>query len=64
MAVQLSSFYPYGTLYDSNIGPTDDVSLPLSLSQPFVFFGVSYSRIYVSDYTQEQLFYTRKYVSD
>ena len=55
MAVPLSSFYPYGTLNDSNLGPNDDRFGRLNLSQPFVFFGVSYSRIYVSDYTQEQL---------
>ena len=55
MAVPLSSFYSYGTLNDSNLGPNDDSSGRLNFSQPFVFFGVSYSRIYVSDYTQEQL---------
>ena len=64
MAVPLSSFYSYGTLHDSSLGPTDDRSGELSLSQPFVFFGVNYSLIYVSDYTQEQLLYTSKYVSD
>ena len=64
MAVPLSSFYPYGTLHDSNLGPNDDSSGQLDLSQPFVFFGVSYSQIYVSDYTQEQLLYTSRYVSD
>ena len=62
MAVPLSSFYPYGTLYDSNLGPTDDDSGVLDLAQPFVYFGVSYSLIYVSDCTWEQLLYTGKYV--
>ena len=64
MAVPLSSFYPYGTLHDSNLGPNDDSAGQLNLSQPFVFFGVNYSVIYVSDYAQEQILYTRKYVSD
>ena len=50
MAVPLSGFYPYGTLYDYNIGPVIDGSGGLNLSQPFVFFGVSYYLIYVSDY--------------
>ena len=64
MAVPLSSFYSYGALHDSNLGQVDDSSGQLNLSQPFVFFGVSYSVIYVSDYTHEQLLYTGKYVSD
>ena len=49
MAVPQSSFYPYGTLYDSNLGPFDGITGRLYLSQPFVFFGVNYSMIYVSD---------------
>ena len=66
MAVPQSSFYDYGALapHDSNLGRVDDSSGRLNLLQPFVFFGVSYSVIYVSDYTQEQLLYTSKYVSD
>ena len=52
MAVPLSSFYPYGALYDSNIGPVVDGSGELNFSQPFVFFGVSYYLIYVSDYAR------------
>ena len=64
MAVPISSFYPYGTAHDSNLVQTVDKTGQLNLSQPFVFFGVSYSRIYVSGFTQEQLLYTRKYVSD
>ena len=52
MAVPLSSFYPYETVRDTNLGPSDDISGQLNLSQPFVFFGVNYSVVYVSDYTQ------------
>ena len=50
VAVPLSSFYPYGTdTSDSTVGPTDDGGAALSLSQSFIFFGISYDLIYVSD---------------
>ena len=64
MAVPLSSFYPYGTLYDSNLGPNYNSLGQINLAQPFVFFGVNYSVIYVSDYVREQLLYTSNYISD
>ena len=51
MAVPLGSFYPFGPSYnDSTVGPTLDDGAALTLSQSFVFFGVSYDVIFVSDY--------------
>ena len=47
-AVPLSSFYPYGPDHgDLEIGPSDDGSKLLILSQDFVFFGTKYSQIHV-----------------
>ena len=51
VAVPLSSFYPFGTSYnDSTVRQTLDGGAPLNLSQSFVYFGVSYNLVYVSDY--------------
>ena len=56
VAVPLSSFYPFGTSYnDSTVGPTLDGNAALSLSQSFVYFGVSYDLLYVSDYSSVYL---------
>ena len=49
VGIPLSSFYSYGSDYnDSSLGASDDGSSVVVLPSPFMFFGRSYSSLYVS----------------
>ena len=49
-AIPLSSFYPYGSAVGDGALPSNDdgSSSTIPLQTPFVFFGTSYTNIFVS----------------